>query len=131
MANSCIARFKGEAAKQQKIHEKKYPNSLPILLPDPDKNEEILKQLWALYDVGTCYFILGQVCEKQADMFDRRSDNINEIRKFYKEAIKYYDIVINNYSGAQCFDPGGPWYWSVKKGAMRRVDIITDNKLTY
>lgn len=127
MAEACIHRFQGEARKQQAAHEKKYKRIPPKLSPKPEENKEILRQFWALYDVGTCYFIVGQAYEKQGDLAAKR-DSVREACEFYDKAIKCYDEVINKYPSAQCFDPDGSWYWSVKKGAEDRNSIIKLHK---
>ncbi len=127
MTEACISRFQGEARKQQAAHENKYEGSPPKLSPKPEENKEILRQFWALYDVGTCYFILGQVYERQGDLAAKRGITL-EAGKFYDKAIKCYDEIINKYPGAQCFDPDGPWYWSVKQGAEDHNSVIKLHK---
>lgn len=52
---------------------------------------------WALNDVGTCYFILGEACKQ-------RGDN--------GQAQQYYSMITNQLYYSQCWDPRG-WYWKV------------------
>lgn len=61
---------------------------------------------WALNDVGTCYFILGEAYRKQND-----SVKANEA----------YRIVVNRYKFAQCWDPHG-WYWKVAKASEENLN---------
>lgn len=124
----CIRRFRTDAVEQQKHHRAEYKENLPKLWPDPKKNEGILQRYWALYDVGTCCFVVGQAYEYQADGAVKRGD-VQETRRLYEKAIRQYEVVVTNYPAAQCFDARGPWYWSVKKGAEERVNRITDRKL--
>lgn len=124
----CIRRFRTDAVMQQDAHKAKYGDSLPKLSPDPKKNEGVLKRYWALYDVGTCCFIVGQAYEYQADGAVKRRD-IQEARRLYEKTITQYKVVMTDYPAAQCFDPRGPWYWSIKKGALERINRITDRKL--
>lgn len=124
----CIRRFGTEAVRQQKLHVIKYKERLPKLSPDPEKNEGILQKYWALYDVGTCCFIVGQAYEYKADRVEKRG-NFQEARKLYDKAVKQYGMIVTDYPAAQCFDPSGPWFWSVKEGALERINRITVSKL--
>lgn len=124
----CIRRFRTDAVKQQKRHVAEYKESLPKLWPEPKRNEGVLKTYWALYDVGTCCFIVGQAYEYQADEAVKRRD-MQGARRFYEKAVTQYELVMTDYPAAQCFDPRGPWYWSVKQGAVERINRITDRKL--
>jgi hypothetical protein len=63
---------------------------------------------WALNDVGTCYFILGESLMAQ---------------KRYKEAKAAYERVVNDFSYAQCWDPQG-WFWKVAVGARGKINKI-------
>lgn len=63
---------------------------------------------WALNDVATCYFILGESLLKQ---------------KRYDEAKAAFERIINDFSFAQCWDPKG-WFWKVAVGARDRLNKI-------
>ncbi|MBI4354112.1 MAG: tetratricopeptide repeat protein [Candidatus Omnitrophica bacterium] len=63
---------------------------------------------WALNDVATCHFILGESLLKQ---------------KRYDEAKAAFERVINDFSFAQCWDPKG-WFWKVAVGARDRLNKI-------
>jgi tetratricopeptide (TPR) repeat protein len=129
MATGCIDRFRSVAEKQQAAHRREYGDKRPMLDKDPEKNKGILEKYWALYDVGTCYFILGRACERKAALAANKK-TVTEACAFYREANKYYDIVVQQFPDAQCFDPSGPWYWSVKDGADERNNRINDGMAT-
>jgi len=63
---------------------------------------------WALNDVGTCYFILGESLMAQ---------------KRYQEARAAYERVVNDFSYAQCWDPKG-WFWKVNVAARGKINKI-------
>ncbi len=65
-------------------------------------------EYWALNDVATCYFILGESLLKQ---------------QRYQEARAAFERVINDFSLAQCWDPKG-WFWQVAVGARDRLNRI-------
>jgi len=73
--------------------------------PKPDNEEEVdafWKEYWALNDVGTAWFMRGEILRKQGNCV---------------EAVIAYETVIKEYSCAYAWDPRG-WYWSVAKGAQ-------------
>ena len=63
---------------------------------------------WALNDVATCYFILGDSLMAQ---------------KRYQEAKAAFQRVIDDFSFAQCWDPKG-WFWKVTVAARGRMNKI-------
>jgi tetratricopeptide (TPR) repeat protein len=66
---------------------------------------ENIHKYWALNDVATGMFILGEAYGK-AGMKD--------------EAIRAYSKVISDYGYAQCWDESG-WFWKVAEGAQQRI----------
>lgn len=66
--------------------------------------------------------------EFKADGVVKRGD-VQEARTLYDKAIRQYRVVVTDYPAAQCFNRSGPWFWSVKDGAVERIDRITDRKL--
>ena len=123
-AQTCINRFREQAALQQVEHANEYQEKLPKLDPKPRENEEIIQKYWALYDVGTSCFIKGQCYEKRARELVNKTNGAEVACKLYNQAIAQYNEVKNNYAGAQCYDKDGPWYWSVKKGAVDRISLL-------
>jgi tetratricopeptide (TPR) repeat protein len=95
-AQQCIDLFKQQAIDQQKA-----------LTVPPTEKAEVFAQ-WALNDVGTAYFILGQSYEKQ---------NKN------KEAIDAYQFLVDNLPFAQCWDPKG-WFWKPAAAAKDRIKAL-------
>lgn len=67
---------------------------------------------WALNDVGTCSFILGQVAEAENKQ---------------QEAVSAYREIVEKYGFAQCWDLQG-WYWQVSSAAQERLAAITLNR---
>ena len=63
---------------------------------------------WALNDVATCYFILGESLTGQ-----QRTD----------EAKAAFERIVNDFSYAQCWDPKG-WFWKVAVGARDRLNKL-------
>ena len=92
----CIEMFGAKAVEQQKA----------LTAPLTEK-EQIFAQ-WALNDVGTCYFLQGQVLEKQGKT---------------KEAIASYKYLVNNLAFAQCWDTKG-WFWKPADGAAGRLKAL-------
>ena len=65
---------------------------------------------WALNDVATDYFILGESLMAQ---------------KRYKEAKAAYERVISDFHFAQCWDPKG-WFWKVDAAARGRINKLRE-----
>ena len=63
---------------------------------------------WALNDVGTCYFIMGEVYLKK-----------NEPQK----ALETYKTLVDKYIYAQCWDPKG-WFWKPAVAARGKMNKI-------
>ncbi|MCK5708131.1 MAG: tetratricopeptide repeat protein [Candidatus Aureabacteria bacterium] len=63
---------------------------------------------WALNDIGTCYFIIGE-----AEMSKGR----------YEKALQAYKTVIRSYDFAQCWDQRG-WFWKPAVSARKRINRI-------
>ena len=75
--------------------------------PSGSSNDEIFKY-WALNDVGTGSFILGEAY---------RMSNKND------DAIKAYSKVSSDYLYAQCWDPQG-WFWKPAEAAQQKIAEI-------
>ena len=70
--------------------------------------KQLVNDYWALNDVGTCYFIQGEVYREQ-----------NEFDK----AREAYQTVIDKFGFAQCWDPKG-WFWKVAGGAKDKLTTL-------
>ena len=91
----CIELYESEAKKQQA--------SLTEFAP-----KEKAFDYWALNDVGTCYFILGESYLSQ---------------KRYAEAKAAFNRVVDDFNFAQCWDPKG-WFWKVAVASRGRLNKI-------
>jgi len=125
LATACIRSFEEVANQQEAAYRRRYRSKDPQLSPNPNDNQDILQQYWALFDVGTCHFIIGQAFQREADLLKDDGGQVARMRTLYDEAIQQYNTVIDSYSGAWCFDPHGPWYWSVARGAKDNKNIVT------
>jgi hypothetical protein len=92
----CIELYEEEAKKQQA--------SLTEFAP-----KDKAFNYWALNDVATCYFILGESLMAQ---------------NRHQEAKAAFERVVKDFSFAQCWDPKG-WFWKVAVGSRGRLNKIT------
>ncbi|MBC8039214.1 MAG: beta-glucanase precursor [Opitutaceae bacterium] len=76
--------------------------------PVSTANVEAVHANWALNDVGTCYFILGQALEKANQP---------------AEAMKAYKVVAEKLAQSKCWDTKG-WFWSPADAARSRVKAL-------
>ncbi len=91
-ADECIKLYEEQAIEQQA--------QLTDFAP-----KELVNDYWALNDVGTCYFIKGEVYRQQGK---------NE------EAKAIYETIIDKFGFAQCWDLRG-WHWKVAEGAKDKI----------
>lgn len=69
---------------------------------------ETASTLWALNDVGTCYYIRGQAFEAQGKT---------------KEALTAYRKLVDDFGFAQTWDTKG-WFWQPAGAAKQRVQVL-------
>lgn len=74
----------------------------------PEGNNDKIFSYWALNDVGTAYFIQGEAYRKAGMM---------------QEAKGAYQKVIDEFSYAQTWDPGG-WFWKPAEAAQTKIAMI-------
>jgi len=79
-----------------------------LTAPPPTSDPAAVHANWALNDVGTCYFILGQALEKANQA---------------PEAIKAYKTLSEKLSYSKCWDTKG-WFWSPADAARGRVKAL-------
>jgi len=91
----CVDLYEQEAIKQQ--------SELTEYLP-----RDKAFNAWALNDVGTCYFILGEALLGDAK---------------YSDAKDAYSKIIDKFSFAQCWDPRG-WFWKPAVAARGKINKI-------
>ena len=97
-ATKCVEMYERQAVEMQK----------ELKDPVPVDDKEAVAKKWALNDVGTCLFIIGQACEKQ----DKG-----------KEAVAAYKRLVEKVPFAQCWDSKG-WYWKPAAAAKDRVKAL-------
>ena len=101
-AKKCVELYEKQALEMQK--------SLKEPVNGDDKDAVNAK--WALNDVGTCLYIVGQANEKQ----DKN-----------KEALESYKKLAEKFSFAQCWDPQG-WFWKPAEAAKERIEELEKKK---
>lgn len=97
-AQKCIDTFKQQALDQQKT----------LTAPVDASNKDAVFAEWALNDVGTCYYIMGQAYEKKGDN---------------KNAAAAYTYLVQNLPFTQCYDPKG-WFWKPAEAAKERIKAL-------
>lgn len=102
-AKKCVSMYEKQAVEMQK--------SLSAPLPTSDR--EAVFKLWALNDVGTCLFIMGQSLEKQEKA---------------QEALAAYKQLAETLSFAQSWDPQG-WFWKPADAAKGRLKALEFDSL--
>lgn len=94
-ARKCIDMYAGKAREMQASLSGYPPNDPP---------EETTKY-WALNDVGTCYFILGQAYLQRGDKTAAR---------------EAFETSADDFGYAQCWDPKG-WFWKPAEAARQKA----------
>ncbi|MFA6287142.1 MAG: hypothetical protein WC661_07110 [Opitutaceae bacterium] len=94
----CIQLYEATALTQQRA----------LTAPPPTADPAVVHANWALNDVGTCYFILGQALEKANQASD---------------AIKAYKTLVEKLAYSKCWDTKG-WFWSPADAARGRVKAL-------
>jgi tetratricopeptide (TPR) repeat protein len=94
-AEKCVEMYMGEAVKQQ--------GNLEAPAPKESASEH-----WALNDVGTCLFIIGQTYE-----------NMGEKAK----ALEAYQKLATQLPFSQCWDTKG-WFWGPGEAAKKKVSEL-------
>lgn len=102
-ANKCVELYQAKAEEMQKALKEPVPS---------EQKEEVHKQ-WALNDVGTCLFILGQALEKQNKG---------------TEALAAYKKLVEKVPFAQTWDTKG-WFWKPADAAKGRIKALEFDSL--
>ena len=97
-AKKCVEMYEKQAVEMQK----------ELKAPVPNEDHEAVSKKWALNDVGTCLFIMGQALEKQ----DQNTEALAAYRKL-KEKVPF----------AQCWDTKG-WFWKPVDAAKDRIKAL-------
>lgn len=97
-ARKCIELYEKQAVETQK----------GLAEPVPGTDREAVFKFWALNDVGTCFFIMGQALEKQEKGVD---------------ALGAYRQLVEKVPFAQTWDPQG-WFWKPADAAKARIRVL-------
>ncbi|MBP6342680.1 MAG: tetratricopeptide repeat protein [Candidatus Omnitrophica bacterium] len=90
------------------LYAKKAQEMQASLTEYPWESKDKIFSYWALNDVGTGYFILGEAY--------RNAGKNEEAKAAYKE-------LIDKYSYSQCWDPQG-WFWKPAEAAQEKVALL-------
>jgi tetratricopeptide (TPR) repeat protein len=88
-----------------KLYARQARNMQEGLKDYPTGDKQNIFQYWALNDVGTALFILGEAHRNAGQ---------------YEEAAQAYKKLINEYSYAQCWDTKG-WFWKPAEAAEKKL----------
>ena len=97
-AKKCVELYEKDAVQMQK----------ELKAPVPSDDKEAVFKKWALNDVGTCFYIMGQALEK---------------RNKKTEALASYRQLVEKTPYAQCWDPQG-WFWKPADIAKKRIKAL-------
>ena len=89
----------------------------PLLGSANSTQKQNILSNWALNDVGSCYFILGQSLETLGQL------EKEQIFKTILEKAKNIYVKAQRFPYARAWDPQG-WFWSPAEGAKNRLDEL-------
>lgn len=105
LAANNLEEVKAYVAKNLELYEAKAREMQSSLKEYAWESNEKIFEYWALNDVGTSLFILGEAYRKAGDAVKA------------KEA---YERLVNDFYYAQCWDNGG-WFWKVAEAAQGKL----------
>jgi tetratricopeptide (TPR) repeat protein len=100
--------------KTNDLYAKKAEEMQKSLTEYPWENKEKIFSYWALNDVGTGLFILGQAYQNAGKD---------------KEAKEAYKKLVDEYSFSQCWDPQG-WFWKPAEAAQEKLAALESGAST-
>jgi len=100
--------------KTNELYAKKAEEMQKSLTEYPWENKEKIFSYWALNDVGTGLFVLGQTYQNAGKD---------------KEAKDAYKKLIDQYSYSQCWDPQG-WFWKPAEAAQEKLAALESGAST-
>ena len=104
-----VAEVKGYVAKIRELYEATaIEQQASLTAPAPTQDQDKVHSYWALNDVGTCLFILGQSLEQSGDKAG---------------ALAAYKVLAEKLSFAQCWDAKG-WFWRPAEAARGRIKAL-------
>lgn len=103
------ATVKAYVAKVRELYEAKaLEQQASLTAPVPTDDKDKVFSYWALNDVGTALFVLGQSLEQSGDKAG---------------ALDAYKALVEKFSFAQCWDSKG-WFWRPAEAARARVKAL-------
>lgn len=109
LAKNDLESVQAYVAKCLELYETEAKKMQASLTEYPWESKEQIFSYWALNDVGTGLFILGEA-NKNAGKND--------------EAKAAYQRVVSEFSYAQCWDPAG-WFWKPAEAAKQKIDELS------
>jgi hypothetical protein len=104
-----VAEVKGYVARVRELYEATaIQQQASLTAPVPTDDKEKVHSYWALNDVGTSLFILGQTLEQSGDKAG---------------ALAAYKVLVDKLSFAQCWDEKG-WFWRPAEAARGRIKAL-------
>ncbi|MEW5894726.1 MAG: tetratricopeptide repeat protein [Candidatus Omnitrophota bacterium] len=100
-----VEAVKAYVAKNLELYEEKAKEMQGSLTEYPWESNEKIFEYWALNDVGTSLFILGEAYRKAGEV---------------EKAKEAYQRLVNEFYYAQCWDNGG-WFWKPAEAAQGKV----------
>lgn len=94
--------------KATELYSKKAKEMQSELTEYPWESKDKIFSYWALNDIGTGYFILGEAY--------RNAGKNDEAKESYK-------TLIDEYSYSQCWDPQG-WFWKPAEAAQEKIALL-------
>jgi hypothetical protein len=95
---------------REKWEEKALEMQKSLTAAVPAEEQEKVRALYALNDVGTCYFIRGRALEALGKK---------------KEAIEAYQFLVKKLAFAQCWNPEG-FFWKPADAATERLEELAE-----
>lgn len=103
-----VQAYVGETLKLYAATAKQMQSGLKDYPTGTNDSHSAIFQYWALNDVGTAVFVLGQAYQNSGDKTN---------------AIINYKLVISDYLYAQCWDPQG-WFWKPADAAQTAINNL-------
>lgn len=105
LADSDLEAVKAYVAKNLELYEAKASEMQNALTEYPWESNEKIFEYWALNDVGTSFFILGEAYRKAGEI---------------EKAKEVYQRLVDEFFYAQCWDNGG-WFWKPAEAAQGKL----------
>lgn len=108
LADNDLEAVKAYVAKNLELYEENATEMQNSLTEYPWESNEKIFEYWALNDVGTSLFILGEAYRKAGDI---------------EKAKEAYQRLVDEFYYAQCWDNGG-WFWKPAEAAQGKISEL-------